>query len=190
MEEVERWKAADTKAIAAYLASPAPDTVLALVAAELKKAEKLEGSVAKDQYTRLFEVSRDEDQAQEIAKALEKLGSKPDLVKHFNVITKWMLIGPFDSPMGAGFAKSFPPEEKVDLAAAYKGKADAEVKWIAHTTTKEDGKGTGLGLAICKRIVEQHHGKLGIESAVGKGTTLRVTLPVRPDTNVASLRTE
>jgi signal transduction histidine kinase len=57
-------------------------------------------------------------------------------------------------------------------------------------TTKEEGKGTGLGLAICKRIVEQHHGKLGIESEVGRGTTLRVTLPVRPDTNVANLRSE
>jgi PAS domain S-box-containing protein len=55
-------------------------------------------------------------------------------------------------------------------------------------TTKEEGKGTGLGLAICKRIVDQHRGKLEIESAVGAGTTVRVTLPIRPDTNVAGLR--
>jgi hypothetical protein len=110
------------------------------IEAALKKAEKLEDSAAKDEYSRLFEVSRDEDQAKEIAKALEKLGSKPDLVKHFNVITKWMLIGPFDSPMRGGFAAPFPPEEKVDLAAAYKGKADAEVKWRAHTTTEEGGR--------------------------------------------------
>lgn len=46
-------------------------------------------------------------------------------------------------------------------------------------TTKEDGKGTGLGLAICRRIVREHHGKLEIESEVGKGTTVRITLPVR-----------
>ena len=56
-------------------------------------------------------------------------------------------------------------------------------------TTKEEGKGTGLGLAICKRIVAQHHGTLGIESEVDRGTTIRITLPVRPDTNVAGLRT-
>jgi DNA polymerase-3 subunit delta len=41
VEEVDRWKAADTKSIAAYLTSPAPETVLALVAAELKKDSAL-----------------------------------------------------------------------------------------------------------------------------------------------------
>ena len=55
-------------------------------------------------------------------------------------------------------------------------------------TTKEDGKGTGLGLAICRRIVQDHHGTLDIESEVGKGTTVRVTLPVRNGTNVNGLR--
>ena len=37
--------------------------------------------------------------------------------------------------------------------------------------------GTGLGLAICKSIVEAHHGNLCIESAVGIGTTVSITLP-------------
>jgi DNA polymerase III subunit delta len=41
VEDVERWKAADVKAVSAYLASPAPDTVLALVASELKKDSAL-----------------------------------------------------------------------------------------------------------------------------------------------------
>src|SRR2546423_14019101 len=47
VEEVDRWKAADAKVIAAYLASPAPDTVLALVAAELKKDSALAKACAK-----------------------------------------------------------------------------------------------------------------------------------------------
>jgi signal transduction histidine kinase len=56
-------------------------------------------------------------------------------------------------------------------------------------TTKPEGKGTGLGLAICRRIVRQHLGTIEIESRPGEGTTVRITLPVRPDTNVAGLQT-
>ena len=44
-------------------------------------------------------------------------------------------------------------------------------------TTK--AKGTGLGLAIVGRIVETHHGEIRIRSRVGRGTTLRIALPVK-----------
>jgi two-component system, OmpR family, phosphate regulon sensor histidine kinase PhoR len=37
--------------------------------------------------------------------------------------------------------------------------------------------GTGLGLAIVKHIVQAHGGSLGIDSVVGRGTTVRVTFP-------------
>jgi PAS domain S-box-containing protein len=55
-------------------------------------------------------------------------------------------------------------------------------------TTKEEGKGTGLGLAICRRVVQDHHGALQITSEVGRGTTVRLLLPVRNGFNVAPLR--
>lgn len=44
-------------------------------------------------------------------------------------------------------------------------------------TTKEVGKGTGLGLSIVDRIVNAHRGELSIESKVGNGTIITVTLP-------------
>jgi DNA polymerase III subunit delta len=47
VEGVERWKTADVKAVSAYLASPAPDTVLALVASDLKKDSALGKASAK-----------------------------------------------------------------------------------------------------------------------------------------------
>lgn len=42
--------------------------------------------------------------------------------------------------------------------------------------------GTGLGLAIAKQLIELHEGQLEIESALGDGTTVRVTLPVVAET--------
>ena len=44
-------------------------------------------------------------------------------------------------------------------------------------TTK--GEGTGLGLSLARRIVEDHHGRIDVTSAVGKGTTFAVVLPLQ-----------
>jgi two-component system, NtrC family, sensor histidine kinase HydH len=42
-------------------------------------------------------------------------------------------------------------------------------------TTKPNG--TGLGLPICAKIVDEHHGKLTVESETGKGSIFRVLIP-------------
>ena len=45
-------------------------------------------------------------------------------------------------------------------------------------TTKPVGEGTGLGLGIAYQIVEQHRGKITVESTPGVGTRFRVHLPI------------
>jgi signal transduction histidine kinase len=38
--------------------------------------------------------------------------------------------------------------------------------------------GTGLGMAIVKKVIDDHHGKIEIDSEMGKGTTIRILLPL------------
>ena len=45
-------------------------------------------------------------------------------------------------------------------------------------TTKERGKGTGLGLSVVQGIVSRLGGTIALDSTVGDGTTVRVTLPI------------
>jgi signal transduction histidine kinase len=48
-------------------------------------------------------------------------------------------------------------------------------------TTRDEG--TGLGLAIVHAIVEAHRGRIDVESVEGRGTTFRIVLPHRRDTD-------
>jgi signal transduction histidine kinase/ActR/RegA family two-component response regulator len=53
-------------------------------------------------------------------------------------------------------------------------------------TTKEQGKGTGLGLSVIHGIVKNHRGDITVSSALGKGSTFQVYLPVIEEDIVAT----
>ena len=66
---------------------------------------------------------------------------------------------------------------KMEIADTGQGfDVDPEKLFEPFYTTKTSG--SGLGLAICKRLVEKHDGWMEVDSETGKGTTMRIYLPV------------
>jgi signal transduction histidine kinase len=53
--------------------------------------------------------------------------------------------------------------------------------WEPYVTDKVQG--TGLGLAIARQTVLDHAGQVSVDSARGRGTTIRFTLPAAPPPN-------
>ncbi len=51
-------------------------------------------------------------------------------------------------------------------------------------TTRPDGEGSGLGLSISFMIIQNHGGRIDVESALGKGSTFRVVLPAGQEQRV------
>jgi len=52
-----------------------------------------------------------------------------------------------------------------------------EPYFTTKTADAQGQGGTGLGLALCREIIETHHGRIRVESAVGKGTTFTLKFP-------------
>jgi signal transduction histidine kinase len=57
---------------------------------------------------------------------------------------------------------------------------------LFHSTKGQ--KGTGLGLTVCRKIVQEHGGKIDVKSEVGAGTTFTIILPAHPGANSGETR--
>jgi PAS domain S-box-containing protein len=101
-----------------------------------------------------------------------------DAMPHGGRLTIETLAERVDHPREPGL----PPGEYAVLRLADEGTGiSADVRrhiFEPFFTTKGPGKGTGLGLATAYGIVQQHGGHIAVDSAVGRGTTFRVYLPV------------
>lgn len=89
---------------------------------------------------------------------------KPDVAPRIHVSAKqqnseWVILVE-DNGIG------FEPEYARQIFAPFK-----------RLHSKDQYEGTGVGLAICRRIVENHNGRIWAESSVGQGSTFFFTLP-------------
>ena len=70
---------------------------------------------------------------------------------------------------------------EVAVADTGAGIPPEHVSKIFHPFFTTKAQGTGLGLAIANRIVDQHGGRISVESEPGKGATFRIILPVQEE---------
>jgi signal transduction histidine kinase len=76
-------------------------------------------------------------------------------------------------------------EDNIDFIIRFKdngkgiSKEDMKNIFDPFFTTKSIGKGTGLGLSIVYNIVEEHYGKITVNSTLEKGTSFYLTFPKR-----------
>jgi two-component system, NarL family, sensor histidine kinase BarA len=99
-----------------------------------------------------------------------------------------------DADDGMGAALMMAPERAVEFAVNDNGigmeqdelpKIFDAFYQVDGSSTREYG-GAGLGLSIAKSLVEAHHGKIRVESELGRGTTFFVVLPEnQPDANAS-----
>jgi len=85
-------------------------------------------------------------------------------------------------PDGAITIKTRPTDDSVEISVIDRGAGidpkHRESIFNPFFTTKPDG--VGLGLAIVSKIVDQHGGRMAVESELGKGSVFHLYLPLRP----------
>ncbi len=136
-------KTAPDRLLPTMLLDPSPELRRDAVARAIDEADALakkEAPAARAAYERALSGACDQDQVDAIARALDRLGVKVDLARHFGFVIRWHLVAPFDHHNRVGWDVAYPPEKGVDLSAVYKGKDGKPARWVEHTTKDPYGK--------------------------------------------------
>jgi signal transduction histidine kinase len=113
-----------------------------------------------------------------LANAFEALGGEG------HVDIRATVVPGEEEPTGEG--DPLPPQIVVEVRDSGPGIAADDLERIFSPFFTTKPQGTGLGLAIVRKVVHAHDGHIDAVSAVGRGTTFRVRLPVVP--SVRNLR--
>ena len=94
--------------------------------------------------------------------------------------------------LGKNSIQASPDGGKINITTAIVGKkAIIKVSDKGHGISQDDmpmifepffttkARGTGLGLALCRKVAEEHGGKISVESIVGQGTAITISIPIR-----------
>ena len=83
-------------------------------------------------------------------------------------------------------ARSLPDAVEVEIADDGEGIEEEDLARIFDPFFTRSTGGTGLGLTIVRRIMDQHHGTIDVQSERGRGTVVTLRLPrVQPKQGVA-----
>jgi hypothetical protein len=102
-----------------------------LAIADLDRAKDMAAQKRVAALRGLFGDTRDLPQSKAVAAKLKEAGDLVSVADHFGFLRDWYVIGPFDARGMKGFKAVYPPEEKVDLGAAYEGK-NKKIVWKRH----------------------------------------------------------
>jgi hypothetical protein len=81
------------------------------------------------QYRRALAAAREKPQIEQAARRLGELGHSVDLAAQLGMVLDWKVIGPFPNPDQKGLDTDYPPQQKLDFSATYKGKS-GPVHWV------------------------------------------------------------
>jgi DNA polymerase-3 subunit delta len=188
--DVDRWKAADAKTIAAYLAAPAPDTVLALVGEEVKKDSPLGKASAKAGSVLVYDVPKrrlpewvgkqfkDRDvvvEAEACRILVELVGEDPEaLASEVDKIATWAAGGPVTVADVEGLAAGHAEIPGFDLTDAW-GRRDLPAALRAcQTILERSGDPISRSVPALAGLLVGHVGRVrACQSFAEEGVTAR-----------------